>query len=90
MKKIQNGPALASDRAVERVPDGPVNGVVDGVQAGDGDQRSWRTTQFGRKVEFPVVDHGGGRRCRRHVRGSERFKCTRANHDYRGDQKYPW
>lgn len=57
MKEIQNGSALATDGAVERVPNGPVHGVVDGVQAGDGDQRAGRTAQFGRKVEFPVIGH---------------------------------
>lgn len=58
VKEIQHGSAVAANGTVERVPDGPVDSIVDRVQAGDRDQRTGRTTQLGRKVEFRVIDHG--------------------------------
>lgn len=57
MEKVQDCPALAADGTVKSVPDGSVHGVVDGVQAGDGDQRAGRTAQLGWEVEFTVVHH---------------------------------
>lgn len=60
MEEVQNSPAIAADRAVERVPDGSVNAVVDGVQTGDGDQRTGRTAQLGWEVEFSVINHVAG------------------------------
>jgi len=57
VKEIQHSAAVAANGAVERVPDGPVDGVVDRVQSGDRDQRTGRTTQLFRKVEFCVIDH---------------------------------
>lgn len=57
MKEVQNGATFATDGAVEGIPNRPVNSVVDGVQAGNGDQRTGRTAQFGRKFKFLVVDH---------------------------------
>lgn len=60
MEEVQNSPALAADRAVERVPDGSVNAIVDGVQTGDGDQRTGRTAQFDWEVKFSVINHFAG------------------------------
>lgn len=57
MKEIQNGSAFATDGTVEGIPYGLVDRVVDHIQSGDCDQRIWRTTQFGRKVKFLVIDH---------------------------------
>lgn len=57
MEEIQNGSALASDGAVESVPNGPMHGVVNRVQAGDRNQRAGRAAQFRRKVKFPVIGH---------------------------------
>jgi len=43
VEEVQDGPAIAADGAVESIPNGPVNSVVDRVQAGDSDQRAGRT-----------------------------------------------
>jgi len=58
VKEIQHGSAVAANGTVERIPDGPVDGVINRVQASNRDQRTRRTTQLGRKVEFRVIDHG--------------------------------
>lgn len=60
MEEVQNGPALAADWAVKRIPDGSMNDIVDGVQTGDSDQRIGRTAQFGWEVEFSVINHFAG------------------------------
>jgi len=57
VKEIQYGSAVTANGAVESIPNGPVDGVIDRIQAGDGDQRTGRTAQFGWKVELSVIDH---------------------------------
>lgn len=57
VKEIQNGSAFTADWAVKSIPNGPVYGVVDRIQAGDGDQWTGRTAQFIREVKLSIIDH---------------------------------
>jgi len=40
VKEIQYGSAVTANGAVESIPNRPVDGVIDHIQAGDGDQRT--------------------------------------------------
>lgn len=40
VKEIQYRSAFTPNGAVESIPNGPVDGVIDRIQTGDGDQRT--------------------------------------------------
>jgi len=57
VKEIQYGSAVTANGAMESIPNGPVDGVIDRIQASDGDQWTGWTAQFGWEVELSVIDH---------------------------------